>query len=335
MKISKWFSITSVIFLLLTSCRKNDDGLCVCNYEKYTNPIADYNFEKKALDFPSPLPAIFYSYPQGYAVGSPVFNPSNKFEIIFLYGLTSTPVSQGVEIWKYNFCNNSFQFVANNVMGNIDWSKKGWILFNGTDNQLYKVKDNGDSLTQFILPSTTDGALWSPDGSKIFYKSTSGNEKMKLISENGLELKEYDINMYDWIWHGENTIAAIFNGIKLLNIENDQFTPVGPQPGDPNFPIILYDNDQSVLYRREQYGQGNVGYYMASDLVTGEKTVIDSLYQSYIYINGSYNGDGKTILTLAYSEFKDSVPSNNHNVYSYLLIMDVNGANKRILNISL
>lgn len=325
-----------IFFVLLYSCKKAEDLSCSCNYDKFTRSFSEFNFEKRALDFPSPIPTIFNSYPQGYGVTSPVFNPNNKFEIAFLYALTSTPGSQGSELWKYNFCDNSYQYLSNNVRMGLDWSAKGWMLFRGTDNQLYKIKDNGDSLTQITFSnSITEGGIWSPDGTKIFYKSTDGASKMKLISETGAELKEYDINMYDWIWHGENTIVAIFNGIRLLNIDNDQFISVGPVPSDPNFSIILYDNDQNMLFRREYYGQSNEGYYMASNLITGEKTLIDTLHQSYVYYRGSYNGSGKVVLTLMYSEFKDSVPSNHHNVYTYLMVMDVNGNNKRILNISM
>lgn len=92
--------------------------------------------------------------------------------LVFAHILASTPDSSGIYIMDTGGVSKRFVLwvpVANSTR----WSPKGdWIVFHSSA-QIYKIKTNGDSLTQLTFSGRNFFPNWSPNGSKIAYwKST-------------------------------------------------------------------------------------------------------------------------------------------------------------------
>jgi Tol biopolymer transport system component len=97
----------------------------------------------------------------------PRFNPTNSNEIVYVQGIVSTSKTYLV---KRNLSTGQETQIISDVWQRPDWSVKDWIVFNHADNQVWKIKSNGDSLT-LITTNLQNGfnAVWSPDGNKIAY----------------------------------------------------------------------------------------------------------------------------------------------------------------------
>lgn len=136
------------------------------------------------LVLPSGNTTFSYIYPQ-YSYQSPFYNPNNSDEICYLR-LTQEPYAS--ELRVHNFSTNEDKFLASPLWGKPYWSKNGWILFNKGDNQIWKIKSNGDSLTQLSDPSLGSyfSASWNETGEKIAYRKQSTSGYLTIITDSSL-----------------------------------------------------------------------------------------------------------------------------------------------------
>ncbi|HLP96006.1 MAG TPA: hypothetical protein VK168_18315 [Saprospiraceae bacterium] len=103
----------------------------------------------------------------------PCLNPNNNDQMVYYRGDNSQIWFSGFQIYRIDFCSNETILLVDNAFYGIDWSKSGWIFYTAVDQNIYKVKDNGDSLTQITF--TTGGynryPKTSPSGNKVMYQS--------------------------------------------------------------------------------------------------------------------------------------------------------------------
>jgi len=120
----------------------------------------------------------FYDKPQGItwitSVGQqykhPTFNPNNANE--FVYYNTNFATNTNTLI-KYNILTGVKTVLANDVklISQPKWSNKGWIAFdNSLDYQIWIVKDNGDSLSQFTTNTTNLYPVWDNTGLNLYWQ---------------------------------------------------------------------------------------------------------------------------------------------------------------------
>jgi Tol biopolymer transport system component len=110
---------------------------------------------------------IVYTSDSGYAFVNYV--PGNDDELIFYYsGFLTNYDSNFV---KYNLLTKEMS----NILVEPDFfvlysvSSTGWLLFTRPDYQIWKVKFDGDSLTQVTFNGYNGHCAWSPDGERIIY----------------------------------------------------------------------------------------------------------------------------------------------------------------------
>jgi hypothetical protein len=225
--------------MLFTHCKK-DVGV----YPK---------MEDGCIDFPPSSNLLGYQYQQPEITSNaPCFNPTNPNEIIFIRGHYST---QSNELVKYNFATKSESILLNStqIWGHPDWGVNGWILLNKGDNQVWKIRDNGDSLTQLTTQFGLD-AIWSPNGNEFvywvqinsvyytFFSDINGNIFDTLLSPNIL---------YHGAWSPDGTkIATNFSyRLSYIDLNTRQTIQVNiPSNSTPIYDINWLSDSETIIW---------------------------------------------------------------------------------------
>ena len=179
------------------------------------------------------------------------YNPANLQEII--YCLTNG------QLWSYNLSTLTRKYLADNCVSMFETNKKGWIVFNKLDWNVYKVKSNGDSLSQLTFDGKglnphwdySDTAIYCFTGSQqnlmmklnakgkktdslingglVESYSKISNKRAYLKSENG----SFSLMVMDMSTHTETVVAhsSIFSNLAFDN--TDQY--------------LYYQNDSTLL----------------------------------------------------------------------------------------
>ena len=135
-------------------------------------------------------------------------NPNNEYEFCFIRKNNSTGLK---DLCKFNFCTGIITSMAKNVSYSPNWSKKNWIIYTGINNQLWKIKNNGDSLIQLTnTNSYNNHAKWNLSGTKyVYYDASAFN--FKIANEYGNIEKNFKLPMLCWNWYSENEIVYCTN----------------------------------------------------------------------------------------------------------------------------
>lgn len=119
--------------------------------------------------------SISYFTEERYQFKSPFFNPLNGDEICFHF---KDNAQQAYTISRYNLVSGESLDLAINVRNTSKpvWSVTGWVAFNKTETgQIWKVKENGDSLTQITENVYNAFPVWGAQGEILYYRHTPIN----------------------------------------------------------------------------------------------------------------------------------------------------------------
>ncbi len=139
------------LLILCYGCKKDKINSSDCNeLEKPPGYQFEFFYENK-------LP--YYAYP--------CFNPNNSNEITYVEanGLDTT------KLYKLNLVTNEKVEIFKGIFHSIPkWSKKDWIIFGLQDFNVYKIRSNGDSLTQLTISGNCFGPEWNKEGDLFIYE---------------------------------------------------------------------------------------------------------------------------------------------------------------------
>lgn len=103
-----------------------------------------------------------------------MFNPNNGQEIL----LQRDPYGGGwanSQLYRYNLATGTLELIHEGIFTHRPrWGTNGWIAFtqaSAPNWNIWKVKANGDSLTQLTFNGNSFSPLWSPDGTQIGYET--------------------------------------------------------------------------------------------------------------------------------------------------------------------
>lgn len=250
------YSILSFVLILLISCRKDvglkpstlniiethDNFICedtALNWEKFPNPPwTGYNyFTEKAKE----------------TVWRVVYDPVSSNTIYYL----TNEGSNFHTLWRYNRITKAKMKLDENILNNINIHKNGWLVYDKTDKNIYKIKSNGDSLRKLTSNGTYLYPSWSDDGSSIFYWDDNDSKGIVYkINTNGLiidTLKQiysniYSIKNYVYYLKLSNNIFYLvqrdLNTNKEINIVTRS---VGNSYGE-SFDNFFANEDNTILY---------------------------------------------------------------------------------------
>lgn len=119
-------------------------------------------------------------------------SPNSEFQFAFInYGFNSFPSTS--ELWIKDLCTGEARYVTDHIGPQVDWSRKDWLVYAGPNRNIWKIKSNGDSLTQLTFGATSTSPNWNDAGDKVvFIRPTDPGEVMITIDENGEEITRAD-----------------------------------------------------------------------------------------------------------------------------------------------
>lgn len=208
--------------------------------------------------------------------------------------------------------------------GSPDFSPDGnWIVFHS--GQIYKMKINGDSLTQLTNGGSNYYPSWSPDGDWIVYDDPIvGSYNILKVKKDGVEIIGicYDARMPSWSPNGSNLVLQKYlvvsgnTSLELFKIDTTNQNPIRitNNNNDELYPRISPDG-QKILFTQKHETSLNYQIYTIQTDGSGLTKLTDT--QGY---TSDFSPDGEKIV------YCDSSPNNGR-----LWIMNKDGTNKRQL----
>jgi dipeptidyl aminopeptidase/acylaminoacyl peptidase len=288
-------------------------------YGKYLDSVTDFKYTQ--LKASCLIMGQYYSMDrlQEY----PCFNPVNPYEIAYMeqWG--------GTRIYKFSFTTGLKTLVYDGGYYSTDWSSKGWIIFTNRDLQLWKVRDNGDSLTQLTNNGDFNNhAKWSPNGEKFAY---AFRQTIRICKENGTIEKVIPQSPDGIIWQNDSVIIySDYRNILSYNIVTD--AEILLRSGD-GMGMHVWDNNKRYSYHVLNKGTGKDDYYVRYDFDTQKIDTLRTLYDSYFFIHLTYHQQTKKCLAvLDRRDFKDSARCDI--VYRRnLILMNPDGTDEKLIKI--
>lgn len=233
----KYLSIL-IIFYTLQSCQDEDVILemqsmnCIDPIEDYAVPISEVADSSiiACNNCVSCQELISDTIPFDYKF--PCFHPNND-DLFAYYRFDNSQLNSNSEIWIINFCTAEKRMIVDNALAGLDWNRKDWLIYTGVDQNIYKVKSDGDSLTQLTYEGEYNlYPRWSQSGEKIAFETERLGQNYIFISNKDGEsidtINELS-NITAWSWVNENELFFVreeFNvrSLNTFNLETKEAT---------------------------------------------------------------------------------------------------------------
>ncbi len=262
-------------------------------------------------------------------------NPNNPYEIAYIKRENNTQPFNNFDLYKFDFCSGMETMLAKMVGYSSDWSVKNWIIYTGMDKQLWKVKSNGDSLTQLTNTGNyNNNARWNLSGTKYLYLDASIGNINNMVIANADGTQKQHINQTMSIWDWSNDSSIVFSNqfsntnpieIKELNISNS-ITIIKKT-------INLFGNFSSYHNRTNsiilnEYVNQNLSKMKVYYLDTDNSMLLSNNTPSYSTSYVNILNDNKILYQRI---LKDTLTGNpcKLNYRSHIAIMNLDGTNER------
>lgn len=320
----KYFWVISCSVLFCANCRKNSNSCdCPSNGNVCTDlPVVQSTYAQ--------LNGPFFTYDTGY-VSYPYFNPNDANQIIFYKPFTAT----GPELIKYNLSTRQQQVIfTQSIIGAPKWGKSGWILF--SMGQTYKVKDNGDSLTQLTFSTGSDNynPEWNYAGDKFITEHTGSNFDYIIYDSNGNFLASVP-DLFSGVisWQNPNNLLLVNqvdNTLCVLNPVNDSLfiiptTGINASTFNTG-PVLWYPDGISILYGT------SCGVYKMN-YAGGSSNCIQSKCSNDEYLWSSVSAISQKIIC-EIDHWKSTNNGNNILITSKLVLMNFDGTGQQVIPVN-
>ncbi len=308
MRLGKKISYISCVFgLLFFQCTKDrgillDTGAC--------------------QDLPPSTSSFGYQYQQPeISYNAPCFNPSNPNEIIYVRGHYSTGTS---ELRRYDLITHKDTILCTNIWENPKWGKNGWIVFNHADNQVWKIKCNGDSLTQMTTQGGL-GAVWNGAGDKIAYwNQISSTYYTYIMNPSGIYFDTllYPDVLYRGAWSPDNLkLGTAYSGnVAYIDLNNKMIHSFNSAGAISINGMDWLPNSQTIIWCSDK------GMFR-TDISTNTTKKLKSGCSSKIYLWPSVSSDGSKIIVQRIDQ--NLIGDNTVFSESHLYTMNVDGTGEK------
>lgn len=267
-----------------------------------------------------------------YSFGDVCFNPNNPAQIAYIKSRPFFSSGFGNDIWVFDFETGKNKIIGTNAKSGLSWSAKGWLAFMATDRQIYKLKVNGDSLTQ--LTNRGFDCLypeWNEKGDQIAY-TTDVTGGLHLMDEYGTQIDSiaYTKTFFPpFKWVDAKTLLVSYRDseIALIDVISKTKTVVRNVTVWGGATFFGYSPESKAFYW--------IGYdgLKKTDLPTRKTYLIQPEQYNTFKNIGNYCHQTDKLISVRYviDFYKDSLVARPcwRRRYEYLTIMDTDGTNER------
>lgn len=265
-------------------------------------------------------------------------NPNNNSELLFAVNWYNDGKRK---VYKYSMDTKITTFLFEDMIAySPAWGSNGWILYGLTNGTIWKIKDNGDSITQLQGIYSSYHPRWNVSATKfVVHQSSLINGRANLLYDY------YSLNIVD-------TLLGVY-GAPEMDFANDTvaYYILSTQIHSYNFnnknDVLLakYENNttfSSACYAEEKIfftGVGGRDYTWnginAFNLRTQQASRIVPSCNSKAYSFAKYNRDMNKLLLNVSEYYNADVGKNTVWVRSYIVMMNLDGSNEERLPITI
>ncbi|MCF8374335.1 MAG: hypothetical protein K9H64_22120 [Bacteroidales bacterium] len=319
MKHLKNISLAIVIMISIIGCKRETTYIDDC----------DCCLPCKELEHQDGLVSdVIYHSPEQYKF--PCFNPNIENEFIYYY--TNTTQNQA-QLIKYNIATHEKKVLINDfhLIGPPKWGKNNWILLNNSFQEIWKIKNNGDSLSIVATGGCNIFPNWDSTCKNIVYVySTNCGIPSYIIS------KDLKSGNSDTIYCGNGRLLTLSANDMLAKTEVyydlyisslsdqllwSQITDVGKVAEKFIVALCWHPFKETLFYSRGYDGVYKINFNDSLEIK------IKNACNSRFYMGISVSPDGENFLV-------ERVKAYYKNGYgltedSEIYIMDIDGCNER------
>ena len=267
----------------------------------------------------------------------PCFNPRNPREIVYYWVERNNLTNYG--LYTANLDTNQRRFIRlGNEFGlQVRWGSTGWLALS-MGSQVWKLKANGDSLTQLTFGTPHYQPQWSPDGQRLVcHESDSPGGPLIIIDKNGRKLATLNgfPTQYCESWSPDGTRLLVRYGtygqgygLGVYDLATNHVELVAVTEVSGSTKGLLYGAAWLPDSRNVIWATGT-GLY-AADTQTRQTRQLHTGCDTRVYLNPDVTADGRSILVRRVDK---KSTDNGQGVYveSNLWLMNIDGSNERKL----
>lgn len=335
-----------VMIAILISCRKPVDQSplflpCTsnCDYNKYST--SEFDSVGIPIHYLWPFEPVILS--DEFNFFNPIFNPNNSCEFLYMQlGLTQSG------LFKFSTETGESTLITQEFYYNADWGSNGWILFTGISNQVFKIKENGDSLTQLTdFGSFSNAGTLNPTSNLFFIKRPWNVELpgYSILNLEGEVIHTINNTLFEPIdWLSDTELLGELDGkLFSLSIPYENLTLLNSSEVHPyNTYEKILDRENMTCYSEvvvEIVGEEDIFYFIRYDLNgTNGVDTLTRLYHSYRFGWSDTSErigdvqDGKMLIELQREEIPDSMVIETY-IRNNILIMDLDCNSQRMMEL--
>ena len=227
----------------------------------------------------SGMPVI---HQQGCNYRVPVFNPRREAEIAYVAQHCPSG-KNGLRV--HDFCTGENRLLLEGPVGYLDWSSTDWLIFEygRGAKHIFKIKSNGDSLTQLTTHAGYNNApRWNTDGDRFIYWNGGGGDPGVIVSDimgnvtDNILIDEYGLGYYHWvndnIYHAGRGNSSYSMGVYSTS-SNENKHLVTYQAGSEFYSGHTLSDFDVTMDETAIIASGHAGV-IRYDLLTGESKIL-------------------------------------------------------------
>lgn len=194
-----------------------------------------------------------------------MFNPANLNEVVFVVNGDASGFNK---MYSYHVPSKSIKYLASTSNFPPQLNNQGWIVYSNLENNIFKIKTNGDSLSQLTTGFTTQDPKWDYTQKNIYYFQSPYNNVPSQMIE--IDMKGNVINSllldlpYTAVFRKsdkviylkikENLVTLIQHDMKTQSERSLISGPYDPKSESVYFDNLTLDNTDENFYWSNNYG---------------------------------------------------------------------------------
>lgn len=205
---------------------------------------------------------------------APVLNPNNNNELLILKQDSAFIYNRISKLTIFSF---KFPFLAK-----VSWSIKKWMLIGGSDQKIYKIKPNGDSLTLLVNTTNNSFPIWNDDGN-LFSAVNNSINKTIIYTDLGIPIDTIEFtNLPFSSWGGNNKIISGRNKLFVYDVNTHSTNYFYDLGTSGSVTGCFWLNNNEIIWSHI-YG------ILKTNILTNQTTLLKSTCNSNIYSYPSYD----------------------------------------------